>query len=214
MFMRSRKKKFVAAIYAVGFCLVAVMAGKEIQERFFSISQSDVDESANSRKKTWSIAIQMANEYPVFGMGIRNSNLFTFKYGADMEGRTIHSQYLQTAADSGWVALAIYLALLLSVFYGLWQTRRLLRGLTDPESMKVRSMAAGLECALILFCFGAIFLSLEHFELPYLCILLAVQLHAIAQSVKSRISPSPSGLPAMTLPYPYPAAQRPVAVSS
>ncbi len=214
MFLRSRNKRFVAAIYAVGFCLVAVMAGKEIQERFFSISQSDMDESANSRKKTWSIAIQMANEYPVFGMGIRNSNLFTFKYGADMEGRTIHSQYLQTAADSGWVALAIYLALLLSVFYGLWQTRRLLRGLTDPESMKVRSMAAGLECALILFCFGAIFLSLEHFELPYLCILLAVQLHAIAQSVKSRISPSPSGLPTITLPYPYPAAQRPVAVSS
>ncbi len=214
MFLRARNKRFVAAVYAAGFCLVLIMAGKEVQERFFSIGKADVDASAQSRWLMWGIALQMANERPVFGFGIRNSNLFTFGYGADIEGRTIHSQYLQIAADSGWPAMALYLGLLMSVFVGLWQTRRALRPFSDPETLKVRSLAAGLECALILFCFGAIFLSLEHFEMPYIMVLLAVQLHAITRAMKARLEPTPSGLPPLTLPYPYPAAGRPVTVSS
>ena len=214
MFLRARNKRFVAAVYLVGAVLVVGMAGKEIQERFFSIGKQDTDASAQARWVTWGIAVKMANERPIFGMGIRNSNLFTYQYGADIEGRTIHSQYLQTAADSGWGALALYVGLLLSAFVGLWQARRTLRPFTDPETLKVRSLAAGLECALILFCFGAIFLSLEHFEMPYICVLLAVQLHAITCAVKAKLGPTPSGLPPLTLPYPYPAASRPAAVPS
>jgi O-antigen ligase len=128
----------------------------------------------------------MANEKPFFGFGIRNSNLFTFQYGADIEGRSIHSQYLQTAADSGWIGLGFYLAVLLSTFYGLWSVRRFLRIFHDPETQAVRSMAAGLECSLLLFCAGAVFLSLEHFEMPYILLLLAMQLNAITRLVAAR----------------------------
>jgi probable O-glycosylation ligase (exosortase A-associated) len=213
MWVRARNKWFVTAVYAVGVVLVFFMAGKEIQERFRSIGK-DVDESQQSRLVSWGIAVRMANERPVFGFGIRNSNLYTFRYGADMEGRTIHSQYLQIAADSGWPAAALYAGLILSIFYGLWRTRRALRKFTDPESMRVRSLAAGLECALFLFCFGALFLSLEHFEMPYIIMVLAVQLHAITRAVTSKLDPAPAGLPPLTLPYPYPASQRPVTVSS
>jgi probable O-glycosylation ligase (exosortase A-associated) len=212
---RSRNKLFVSALYVAGALLVAGMAGKEIRERFFSIGRHEVDASANSRWTTWQIAVRMANERPLFGFGIRNSNLFTFRYGADMEGRTIHSQYLQTAADSGWVALALYLGLLASVFGGLWQVRRATRPFTDPDSLKVRSLASGLECALVVFCVGAIFLSLEHFEMPYIVMVLAVQLHAITRAIAARLSPPPSGLPPLTLPHPYPpGAPRPAAVPS
>ncbi len=194
MGVRARNKRFVAAIYAVMVSLVTFMAGKEIQERFFSIGKQDVDASAQSRWTMWKIAVQMANDRPMFGFGIRNSNLFTFQYGADIEGRTIHSQYLQIAADSGWPALALYVGLLVSVFVGLWQVRRAIRPLTDPESLKVRSLASGLECALVLFCIGAAFLSLEHFEMPYIVILLAVQLHAITRAITARLNQSPSAL--------------------
>ncbi len=50
--------------------------------------------------------------------------------------------------------------------------------------------------------------------MPYICVLLAVQLHAITKAIKAKIDPAPSGLPPLTLPYPYPAIPRPVAVSS
>jgi probable O-glycosylation ligase (exosortase A-associated) len=210
IWLRTRHKVFLSIVYFVLGLFVLATAGKELQERFFSISKQDADESAQSRWTTWSIAIRMANERPLFGMGIRNSNLFTFKYGADIEGRSIHSQYLQTAADSGWVGLALYLGLLGSMFMGLREVRRFLRKYNDVESQKVKSMAAGLECALLLFCFGAIFLSLEHFEMPYILILLAVQLHAITRNVAARyaaaapptaraLPPPPSPLPATSV---------------
>jgi O-antigen ligase len=184
----------VGAVYAGILAMVPVMAGKEVRERFLSIGQHDVDDSANSRKQTWAIAVRMANERPLFGWGIRNSNLFTYDYGADMPGRSIHSQYLQTAADSGWVALALYVALLGSVFLGLRQVRRALRPYHDPETNRVRALASGVECALVLFCFGAVFLSLEHFEMPYILMLLAVQLHAITRAVQAKLAaPGPPG---------------------
>jgi len=196
---------------------VVASAGKELQERFFSISKDEADESAQSRLTTWGIAIKMANERPFFGFGIRNSNLFTYQYGADIEGRSIHSQYLQTAADSGWIGLALYVAMLLSAFLGLWSVRRFLRTYRDPETLAVKSMAAGLECALLLFCAGAVFLSLEHFEMPYILLLLAVQLNAITKMVAARYGTMtpPSGTTAGTqvaashaVPIPPPAVAR------
>jgi probable O-glycosylation ligase (exosortase A-associated) len=186
VWIRSRNKFFLSAVYLLLGMFVLASAGKELQERFFSISKHDADESAQSRWTTWGIAIRMASERPLFGMGIRNSTLFTYQYGADIEGRAIHSQYLQTAADSGWVGMALYVTLLLLVFLGLWRVRRFLRKYNDPESQRVKAMASGLECALFLFCFGALFLSLEHFEMPYVLMLLAVQLYAITRNVATR----------------------------
>ncbi len=189
LLIRARNKGFVLVCYGVAFVLILIMAGPEIRERFFSIGKADVDESLQSRRTTWGIAIRMANERPIFGFGIRNSNLFTYDYGADMPGRSIHSQYLQTAADSGWVALALYLAFLATLFIGLRSSRRILRTYTDPESLRVKSIASGIECALVLFCVGAAALSLEHFEMPYIMMMLAVQLHAITRAVASRLAP-------------------------
>jgi hypothetical protein len=59
----------------------------------------------------------------------------------------------------------------------------------------VKSLASALECSLVLFCFGAIFLSLEHFEMPYILMLLALQLHAITRMVAvkyDRAAPPPA----------------------
>ena len=189
IFLRARNKKFLGVCYLIGFVLVLIMAGPEIRERFFSIGKADVDESFQSRQNTWAIAIRMANERPLFGLGIRNSNLFTYDYGADIPGRSIHSQYLQTAADSGWVALLLYGLFLGSLFVGLYRSRRILRPYTDPESLKVQSIASGVECAMVLFCIGAFALSLEHFEMPYIMMVLAVQLNAITRAVATRLAP-------------------------
>ena len=49
IFMRTRYKWMVGVVYAGIAIAIPVMAGKEIQERFFSIGKADVDESAQSR---------------------------------------------------------------------------------------------------------------------------------------------------------------------
>jgi hypothetical protein len=64
--------------------------------------------------------------------------------------------------------------------------RRFLYRYRDPESLSVKSLSSGLECALFLFCAGAVFLSLEHFEMPYILLLLAMQLHAITRAIAAK----------------------------
>lgn len=206
VFARARNKKFIGVVFAGVLACLPVMAGKEIQARFLSIGKHEVDGSAQSRWTSWRIAVQMANEAPLLGFGVRNSNLYTFDYGADMKGRTIHCLYLQIAADSGWVAMFLYLAMFLSLLLGLSEVRRLLRRWDDPETARVKAMASGLECALLLFAFGAFFLSLEVFEMPYILILLSVQLHAIARAIAARLDPVQTPMPvAPSTQYPYPA---------
>jgi probable O-glycosylation ligase (exosortase A-associated) len=174
--VRSRHKVKVAILLVgIGF-LIPVLAGQEIQERFASTADYNADDSAKARLTTWKIAWQMATENPIFGLGIRNSNLYTFDYGADIPGRTIHSQYLQTAADSGLVALALYLVALFIAWRTASRTMRETRTRNDVEGRRAYAMAAGYEGAMIVFCVGASFLSLETFETPYILMLLAAQL--------------------------------------
>lgn len=174
--VRSRHKMKVAVLLVGIGCLVPVLAGKEIQERFSSTADYNADDSAKARFTTWKIAWRMATENPLFGMGIRNSNLYTFDYGADIPGRTIHSQYLQTAADSGLVALALYLVALFVAWRTATRVMSETRFRTDAEGRRAYAMAAGYEGSMIVFCIGAAFLSLETFEAPYIMMLMVAQL--------------------------------------
>jgi O-antigen ligase len=176
LWLRSRRKAQLGAVFAVGALLLPSLAGKEIQARFFSIEQHEADGSANSRKDSWAAAARMANDYPVFGVGLRGANVLSHQYGADFEGRTIHSQYLQIAADNGWVGLGLYLLMLFVCWRSLRSAQRLTAGREDREGRRAYAAACGVEGALAVFCFGAIFLSLEVVELPYLMLLLAAQL--------------------------------------
>jgi probable O-glycosylation ligase (exosortase A-associated) len=174
--LRSRYKIKVALLLTALCMLIPVLAGKEIQARFESTADYNSDASANSRLTTWKIGWQMALENPIFGLGIRNSNLFTYDYGADIPGRTIHSQYLQTAADSGLVALALYLGALFLVWRSTCRVMRETKRRKDVEGLRARSIAAGIEGSMLVFCFGAAFLSMETFETPYIMLLMGAQL--------------------------------------
>jgi probable O-glycosylation ligase (exosortase A-associated) len=180
LMLRSRHRVQVClAMLGFGFVLIPAMAGSEIKARFLTIQDHEVDDSANSRRQSWAAAWRMANDNPIFGVGVRNSNLFSYEYGADMYGRTIHSQYLQIAADNGLVGLALYLAILTTAWLGLRRCRRSVADRTDDEACRITAIANGVECSLAVYCFGAIFLSLEVFELPYLLLLLATQLETV-----------------------------------
>jgi probable O-glycosylation ligase (exosortase A-associated) len=188
---RCRRRLQLGAILAAVAIAVPLLAGQEIRARFYSISDQEVDGSAQSRRTSWAIGWRMANEYPIFGMGIRNSNLFTYAYGADMEGRTIHSQYLQTAADSGLVALGLYLLVLGSAWLSARSARRAVSSRTDVEGTRIYAMSCGVQGAMAVFCFGALFLSLENFELPYILLLLVAQLPLLVSRSETLESASP-----------------------
>jgi probable O-glycosylation ligase (exosortase A-associated) len=181
LILRSRQKKFlIIGLLVFGFFILPVLAGKEIEERFLSIQQHEIDESANSRRMSWLAAWRIALDNPLFGVGIRNANLFSYQYGADVFGRTIHSQYLQILADNGFPGLAFYLLAAGTSLISLWYVRRRYRDSKDNDSRRIYCMACGLEASLIVFFIGSTFLSLEVFELPYLLMLLSAQLALVS----------------------------------
>jgi probable O-glycosylation ligase (exosortase A-associated) len=174
LFRCRRRGQLLALLLGVGF-MVPFLAGKEIRERFFSIEQHEMDTSANTRKKSWAIAWQMAQESPFFGFGIRNSNLYTYVYGADLEGRAIHSQFLQIAADSGIVGLGCYVLSIVGFAWCAMRVMRRTKHAEDVDGQCAYTIACGAEGAMIVFCIGGVFLSLETFELPYIVMLLGAQ---------------------------------------
>jgi probable O-glycosylation ligase (exosortase A-associated) len=180
--LRSRRRLPLLAFGVVMAFLLPILAGKEIRARFFSIQDNEVDDSANSRRKAWAAAWAITMDNPIIGVGVRNANLFSHRYGADMEGRTIHSQYLQVAADTGFVGVGLYLGAIAAVWGSLRSARRWARDQTDAEAQQAYTVACGVEGALVVFCVGALFLSLEVFELPYLLFLCAAQLAALVRS--------------------------------
>jgi O-antigen ligase len=217
---RCQSKKAILTLYLIGLAALPILAGEEIQKRFFSIGEHKSDESAQSRMTTWGIAWRMAQERPLLGYGIRNSSLYTYKFGADEEGRVIHSTWLQIAADSGIAGLGCYALMLASAFAclalirrriaghiplltyaiatgnfltgGGWSLPKQEHGRDDPDAQNAYAMAGGIEVALLTFCFGCTFLSLETFEPPYMIVMMAAQIFAVLKIT----SPSPPSMPA------------------
>lgn len=165
--------------------LVPMLAGQEIRERFFSTQNYNADQSAQSRFESWNAGWAIAMENPLTGQGIRNSAFFIQNYGADRVGRTIHSQYIQIAADSGILAMLTYIIIQITAFWSLRRTRNMCRKYvkdhrarapgTKPDHITEQTiqLSMGCEASLLIFSFGAIFLSVEVVELPWLLLVLA-----------------------------------------
>jgi O-antigen ligase len=206
IFVFTRYKVFVGLVYMAGAVFILATSGPELKERFFSISKHDTDDSANSRKRTWLMAIDLANQKPIFGYGIRCSTLYT-KDANGVEEQAIHNTYLQMAADSGWVGMALYLMLILGamgISVHVWWK---LRSWPDlPTVRRARAIASMVVTSLGLYGVGAVFLSLEITEMPYILVLVGAQLWAMYRSggiaAEARLEMPPSPLPRPMVPRP------------
>jgi len=189
--LRSRHRKQVALVGVGLLVMLPFLAGPQIRERFFTISTHQTDESAQSRRQSWAAGFEIACDHPVFGVGPRNANLLSRRYGADMEGRTIHSLYLQIAADNGLVGLGLYLTAVALVWTELRRARQEAARHRGAGAERVHALTGGIETALLVFLVGGLFLSLEIFELPYLLMLLAAQLKLLSCPAESHIGVIP-----------------------
>lgn len=186
---RCRNRRAILAAYLGAAVLVPVLASDEISKRFLSIGEHDKDESANSRKTTWGIAARMAMERPLLGYGPRNSSLYTHRFGADEEGRVIHSTYFQLAADSGFVGLGLYVTFLGAGVYYANRARIAVKAdamADDPSARRTYAVACGVEGSILVFLVGCTFLSMETFEPPYILATLGIQLWSIVKLNRGR----------------------------
>lgn len=180
------RPRWRAGLIVAGLCVaIAFLAGPEIRHRFLTTTNFHQDPSAQSRLDSWAAAWEMAWDHPLTGQGIRNSRQFIYNYGADRQGRTIHNQYLQVAADSGIPAAVFYILMLGGAIAYLGQSKRVCRDFLDEQDpgrgdeamahriAEAEQIALSAQASLISFAFGGVFLSLEVFELPWLLIVVA-----------------------------------------
>ena len=184
---RNRGQLFLAA--AAMAAVIPPMAGAEIRARFFTLENYEDEGSARLRFASWEAAYQIALDYPLFGVGVRNSPEISAQYGTDMEGRVIHSQLLQILADTGFPGLIIYLVLLTLTMRSLRRVRHWARPRDDADARMAYAVACGVEGSIAVFVIGSLFLSVEVFELPYVLLLLGAQLERVLKAQGIMLAP-------------------------
>ena len=168
---RNRWLGISLAVLAIPVALIVMPAN--MYERFSSIADYKTDGSANARFKSWAVAIRMAQDNPLLGVGLANFRTNYLRYEPNptpeqLEGKNIfvaHNSYLQIWAECGTPALMIYLSLIFFSFQTCWSVRRLAK--QRYRTSWIINYATMFEASMATFMVGAVFLNRAHFDLFY-----------------------------------------------
>jgi O-antigen ligase len=139
--LRGRAIALTLVVVAVGVGYYAVLAPATVRERATSISA----EASAGRADAWRIAIEMAEDHPLIGVGLNNFPVVQSEYVAGsvnlVYGQLFrelsvaaHNTYLQILSELGVVGLALLLAVaLLTMFVAIGSLRQL-SAYRDPET--------------------------------------------------------------------------------
>ena len=117
----TRRRQFAAAILVLAL-VVPSMAGEEIRNEFFSASDYQEDGSANQPVRELDRGDQDGQRSSDPGRWACATRACSrIQYGADIEGRVIHSQFFQILADCGYPGLFLYLMVLATAWLSLRQ---------------------------------------------------------------------------------------------
>lgn len=160
------KRKLVAAFVVAALGLGgSVFVPQSFYERVASIGDYKDDGSAMGRLNAWEASLDMANDYPLTGVGLDNF-LAEFQYYAPDpdDVHVAHNTWFQVLAEAGYTGLLVYLSLFVVTWWTLFRIRMRARrwGLRWAENG-----AKCLAASIVAFMVGATFLNRAHFDLIY-----------------------------------------------
>lgn len=161
----SRRRFAALAVVGVLGLAASVFVPRSFYERISSIADFQSDASAMGRLNAWQASFSMANDYPIFGVGLDNFLHEFIYYAPDPDDiHVAHNTWLQVLAETGYTGLGVYLLLFAATWWTLWRVswRARRRG--------VRWAANGAKClgaSLVAFMVGGTFLNRAHFDLIY-----------------------------------------------
>jgi probable O-glycosylation ligase (exosortase A-associated) len=198
--IRLRRLSVIVGVGLVGLLLLYRLAGPEVIARVMTVSNYEDDGSAMSRLESWKAGFQMILEHPLLGVGPENYGRYSAIYNpAVPKGLQAHNDFIQTAAESGLGAMVILVAILLLTFRNLAWVRRRTWG--NADTRWAYYYAAMLESCLLSYIVGAMFVSLQYFEVFYLLIGMSVCLRRIAAD--PAMDPALAQPPAAATPAPW-----------
>jgi len=136
--------------------------------------------SAIGRLHFWGVAVSMANDHPLLGVGFQSYQDFYPQYdpsqGAYGINRAVHSMWFGLVAELGYLGLAWYL---LVVGMGLVTTRRIRRRAKagDEQAAAILPYATAVETAIVAAMVGGSFVNFQYVEMFWHMIALTIAMN-------------------------------------
>jgi O-antigen ligase len=181
LFWASSNKLRILKIFVPVAIVFFVALPETYVERIESIWSYEKDESAMGRIRAWSAGMEMGEDHPFTGVGLKCFELPEV-YSRYAEGvpRVAHNAYIQLYAETGLPALIAWLSLILTGIFGAVALVR------KNISFETQSFARAIAFSLILYLVGSIVLNSAYFELPYILLASFVVLRKICRQAPAR----------------------------
>jgi len=201
---RARYRWFAIIFLGGGILAAPFVLPDKVFERAEQIENYQEDGSANQRLQSWTVAWNIAMDRPLTGAGFEfefaGDDERWFSYGSEKYNRFIHyssaahSIYFQVLGQHGFVALALFLAMVACSMLRLQRLRRLSSGSADTQW--IGGAATALQIGLVGYVVSGAFLSSAYFDLAYLYYALGAILAREARAsvvVTEHVSPRVEG---------------------
>jgi probable O-glycosylation ligase (exosortase A-associated) len=171
---RHRGIGILAGIFIVVAFLIFMP--QDVRDRLATLKDPKKEGSAAGRLHAWTVAINMANDNPYFGVGMQAFVTYFRDYDPLPESqwetgkgeasvRVAHNSYLQLCAESGYPSLGFFLLMILTTILVMRKVRRMARKRDGP--IWITHYTNMIEVGLLAFLVGATFLNRAHFDLLY-----------------------------------------------
>ena len=181
MALRSRLRLLGLALVPAFVIAYQWQAGDLMKSRADTIDEFRTETSAATRLEAWEAATGMIAAHPIVGVGLASFGV-AFPDFSDAQPREAHNTFFQIAAESGAIAGAMYLFLMLGAIAALWRNGRRLAVRDGPgHHGYLHAMNEATLAALVGLAICSLFLSLQLYEIVYLFLAMASVLLFIAE---------------------------------
>jgi putative inorganic carbon (hco3(-)) transporter len=191
IFVRNRRS-FVPLLLIATFLAGAIYL---VQDRYLhrmeTLENVHQEASAESRLEHAAIALKMAKDYPLLGVGFGGFNYSALlpRYvdgdNPQLMNHVAHNSYLQMLVDSGVVAFLLYAGLLLYAIVWLGRSAARTRSLDSENAPQHEAIPLAIQGSLIVFAVGSTFYSCQRMDLPYIFLMAAAAWRAIESKLQS-----------------------------
>jgi probable O-glycosylation ligase (exosortase A-associated) len=155
-------------------------------ERMQTISDYQLEGSAQMRLNSWATMVNIAKDRPLAGGGFEVAERAVYdRYSPDprFPAQVAHSIYFQALGEHGYVGLALYLSMLFALWLKAGKIVRLAQARADMSW--ARELAEMMRVTLVGFAVGGAFLSLVNFDVPYYLVALMAATLALVERTAS-----------------------------
>ncbi len=192
LFVGLRSSRKFATVLAFGALLAAagIFMPDKFWDRIETIGTYSEDMSAQQRMNSWRGAINVANDR-VTGGGYEY-------YGPEASARytdrpdwvvASHSVYFQAIGEQGWIGLALYILIWVTVVWRLWRITR--SPDDDPEAASAKRFARLMQASLVGFFVGGALYNIGNWDMMFYLLAVTVALDRSLRERRSRAPETP-----------------------